>query len=379
MSSHDSMHEDKGTIENQFYRASFDLWTGAMNSLVMKENNWEVLAHPGNVVAREHDGGDFWELYGTLNGGRFTAMKKEITRPRPGYTEWSNDSVGGSGVAFDGPVFSEFHVAHPFGKNHFATRVRMYNGLRRIDINTELENQEEFVRYRAVFPTSIPNGKATDEIAFGAIERPERVELPAQNWSDWGDGSKGLALLNRGLPGNNVDSGDMMLSLMRSARLISYGYIGGLEPGVGSDTGLGIGKKYTLDYALLPHSGDWRGAEVWRAGLEFNNPLLARTVAPHAGELPKRWGMLEISADDVVASALKPGRDGTAVLRVYEAGGQAVHGAKVNFHFPISDAHEANLIEDNGAAIASSGDALTFDIKPFEIRTFKFRVAKAKP
>ncbi len=136
-----------------------------MTSLVMKENNWETLARPGNVVAREHDGGDFWELYGTLNGGRFTAMKKEIPLPRPGYTEWSSDFVGGSGTAADGPVFSEFHITHPFGKNQFGTRVRLYNGLRRIDISTEIENQEEFVRYRAVFPTSIPNGKATEEIA----------------------------------------------------------------------------------------------------------------------------------------------------------------------------------------------------------------------
>ncbi len=113
-----------------------------------------------------------------------------------------------------------------------------------------------------------------------------------------------------------------MLSLMRSARLISYGFIGGLEPGVGSDTGLGIGQKYTLNYAVVPHNGDWRAAQLWRDGLEFNNPLIARTEAPHKGQLPKRWGMLNVSADDVVASALKPGRDGTAVLRVYEAGGQ---------------------------------------------------------
>jgi alpha-mannosidase len=97
-------------------------------------------------------------------------------------------------------------------------------------------------------------------------------------------------------------------------------------------------------------------------------------VAPHRGVLPKRWGILEVSADDVVASALKAGRDGTTVLRVYEAGGQAASGVRVNFHVPIAEAREADLIEDAGANIASSGDALVFDLKPFEIRTFKFRV-----
>ncbi len=369
---HRSMHEDRGEIENEFYRAAFNLWTGEMTSLVLKENSWEVLASPGNVVAREYDGGDFWELYGTLNGGRLTKMTKEILPPRAGYTQWSSESVGGSGLTSSGPVFSEFRIAHPFGKNQFATRVRMYNGLRRIDISTDLVNQEEFVRYRVVFPSSLPKGQATEEIAFGAIERQQRQELPAQNWIDYGDGGKGLALINRGLPGNNVADGKLMLSLMRSARLISYGFVGGYEPGVGSDTGLGIGRKYTLDYALVPHTGDWRAALPWRAGLEFNNPLIAQSVAPHHGELPPRWGMLDVSQDGVVTSALKPGRNGTAVLRVYEAAGKHAQHVRVTFHAAIAQARNANLIEDAGEELPLEHDSIVFDLHPFEIRTFQF-------
>jgi alpha-mannosidase len=376
---HRSSHEDRATIENQFYKATFNLWTGEMTSLVVKENNWEVLARPGNVVAREHDGGDFWELYGTLNGGRLTAMKKEILPPRPGYTEWSSDFVGGNGTAAEGPVFSEFSISHPLGKNHFGTRVRLYNGLRRIDISTELLNQEEFVRYRVVFPTSIANGKINEEIPFGTIERPERQEFPAQNWSDYSDGSRGLALLNRGLPGNNIAGGELMLSLMRSTRLISYGYIGGFEPGVGSDTALGIGRRYTLEYALVPHTGDWRGAAPWRAGLEFNNPLITRMVAPHRGILPVRWGMLDVSNERIVTSALKPGKNGTAVLRVYEASGQPARGVSVSLKAHITDVREANLVEDPGVPLSAKADGFTFDLRPFEIRTFRFRVQARPP
>jgi alpha-mannosidase len=369
---HRSMHEDSGAIENEFYRASFDLWTGQMTSLVLKENQWEALSAPGNVVAREHDGGDFWELYGTLNGGRLTAMKKEIPPPRAAYTQWSRDFVGGSGIASSGPVFSEFRIAHPLGKNQFATRVRMYQGLRRIDISTELLNQEEFVRYRVVFPTSVRNGKAVHEIPFGAIERAERQEFPAQNWIDYSDGERGVALINRGVPGNNVADGKLMLSLMRSTRLISYGYIGGFEPGVGSDTGLGIGKKYTLDYAVLPHRGNWQDAAPWRAGLELNNPLIAMPVAPHTGELPAKWSLLESSHSNVVVSALKPGRNGMAVLRVYEAAGKPVHNASVKLRVAISRLQEANLIEDTLRDLETRNDGFSFDLKPYEIRTFKF-------
>jgi alpha-mannosidase len=375
---YNTTRDDKGSIENEFYRATFNLWTGEMTSLLLKESNWEALANPGNVIAREYDGGDFWELYGTLNGARFTAMKKEISVPRPAYTQWSSDFVGGSGAISSGAVFSEFQIRHPLGKNQFATRVRVYNGLRRVEIRTELVNQEEFVRYRAAFPTTIRNGKVMEEIPFGAIERPQRQEFPAQNWIDYSDGEHGVSLINEGIPGNNVADGQLMLSLMRSARLISYGFIGGYEPGVGSDTGLGIGKNYTLAYAVVPHSGDWRTSAPWRTGMEFNNPLIARTSASHSGDLPARWGLVDVSNDNVVTSALKPSKDGTVVLRIYDASGKPSSGVRANWRVPISQVHETNLIEDTGDRIDAQPEGFTFDLKPYEIKSFKLSL-KAIP
>ena len=89
-----------------------------------------------------------------------------------------------------------------------------------------------------MFPTTIKNGKIVHEIPFGSIERPNGIEFPAQNWADYSDGTNGLAILNRGLPGNLTSESTMMVSLMRSARIASYGYGGGYERGMSSDTGL---------------------------------------------------------------------------------------------------------------------------------------------
>jgi alpha-mannosidase len=375
-SAHDTTREDHGDLENEFYRVSFNLWNGDMTSLKLKQDNWESLAGPGNVVAREYDGGDFWELYGTLNGGRFTSMKRPILPPRLEYTQWSSDFVGGGGSIHSGPVFSEFRITHPLGKNQFATRVRVYRGLQRIDIRTELTNQEEFVRYRALFPTTIHNGTAMHEIPFGAIERPAQQEFPAQNWIDYSDGRHGLALINQGLPGNNVADGKLMLSLMRSARLISYGYIGGYEPGVGSDTGLGVGKHFESNYAIIPHAGDWRAARPWRAGLEFNQPLIVRTLDAHNGVLPARWGLVDVPAEDVVISALKPSSGGGAVMRVYEAAGQAPAGVRVNWSADVEAVQETNLIEDDGQRVTAERRNFTFDLKPYEIKTFRVTLAR---
>ncbi len=370
--------DDFGAMENEFYKATVNLWTGEITSLVLKRNHWEVLSKPGNVVAREEDRGDFWELYGTLAAGRLTNEKRPIGLPRPDATQWSNNYIGGGGEVTPGPVVTQFSSSHPFGKNQFDTTIRMYPGIQRIDIHTEIVNMEPSVRYRVLFPTTIHDGTNTQEIAFGAIERPLHQEFPAQNWADYSFGGRGLAVLNRGLPGNNVTDDTMMVSLLRSTRLEVYGADdSGFDPAKASesDTALELGKRIAHDYALVPHAGSWQDAQIFRAGLEFNNPLVARNVDAHAGAMPKQWALLQISAPDVVVSALKPSRDSEIALRVYEAAGHAVQHAEVHFALPLASAREANLIEDPGRELQSKGNTISFDLHPYEIKTFRLRFA----
>lgn len=368
---------DVGTMENEFYKATVNLWSGEMTSLILKKNQWEVLSKPGNIVAKEEDRGDFWELYGTLAGDRLTSEKRLIGLPRPDATQWSNNYIGGGTDVTPGPVMTQFASSHPFGKNQFETRVRMYPGIQRIDIHTEIVNEEPMVRYRVLFPTTIHDGTNTNEIAFGAVVRPMHQEFPAQNWADYSAGGHGLTILNRGLPGNNVTDDTMMVSLLRSTRLEVYGADdSGFDPAKASesDTALEIGKHISHDYALVPHDGSWQDAQVYRSGLEFNNPLVARNIDAHAGSMSKTWGLLKVSEPDVVVSALKPSRDGEIALRVYEAAGQVVHHATIHFALPLSSARDANLIEDPAKTVQISGNAISFDLHPYEIKTFRLKL-----
>ena len=372
-----SMHHDTGSIQNEYYRAAFDLWTGEMTGLLVKSDSgdWEALGgHSANVVTREQDGGDFWELYGTLNGARLTAMNRKQGLPPSHTSHFSSENVGGNGVTRQGAVFSEFSISHPFGEGSFATIVRLYPGIRRVDIKTRILNNDKFVRYRVLFPTSIKRGRRFDEIPFGAIERPAEQEFPAQNWTDWSDGTRGVALINHGLPGNNVADGTLILSLMRSARITAYPFFGGYEPGVSSDLGLELGVERTFDYALMPHMGDNGQPEVCRAGLEFNNPLIVRTVPRHPATLPGRWGLLDVSAPNVITSALKPGQSGGLVLRVYEAGNRRTEGVKIKIQPGVASASEANLLEDATRKLELRDNTLVFDLGPFQIKTFKLEL-----
>jgi alpha-mannosidase len=365
---------DEPVLENEHYRLEFNPAGGAMTRLLVKSNNWEALRGPGNVVVREEDRGDLWEPYKPLDGGSRIAMKTQLAVPQPGQGVFSNEQTDPLGTVTRGPVVSEFKISHAFGaQGTFATTVRLYANLRRIDIRTRILNQDQFVRYRVLFPTAIQGGQSVHEIPFGSIQRPAAIEFPAQNWIDYGNGQQGVALLNRGLPGNTVADGTMMLSLLRSTRIVAYGFGGGYEPGMSSDSGLQLGKEFTFDYALVPHAGDWRQATIYREGLEFNQPLLACALAPHPGELPNRWGLLEIAPRNVVLTALKPGPDGTAVLRVYEADGVPTQ-ATIRLSAPIVAAEEVNLMEDSGPQRPVTDNALRFDLRAFEIKTFKLRL-----
>ena len=371
-------HVDSGSIENQFYRATFDMWTGAMTALELKSpsGNWQALGdRPANVVACEQDGGDSWELYGSLNGARFTAETRTSGLPEHDRSHFSNEWVGGGGELSSGPVFSEFHVYHTLGANNYSTRVRLYTGVQRIDLETTIVNNDKFVRYRLLFPTSIQNGHRFDEIPFGALERPERHELPAQNWIDYGDGKHGLALLNIGLPGSNVSDGTLLLSLMRSARISDYQVSGVDDLASSSNLGLELGQSRTFHYALVPHSGSWQDARVFRAGLEFNHPLLVRPLNQHPGKLLSKWGLLDISAPNVVLSALMPAEDGNGVIvRVYEAAGQAAADVKIHFSSTVQAASEVNLMEDKLKSATVENNTIRLDLRPFEIKTFRLQM-----
>jgi alpha-mannosidase len=364
-------------METSRYRISHDLSTGAIKSLRLKPDDWEVFAGPANVVARHEDRGDLWEPYRGLDGGSKIAMTTRQDIPEHGKARFSHEFRGQPGTIRSGPVFSEFQVAHALDSGRYAAVVRLYADLPRIECQLELVNNEKYVRYHALFPTSIKGGRSVHEIPFGAIERPEGIEFPAQNWVDYGNSQRGLALLNAGTPGNVQTDGTMMLSVLRAHTLGAYGFGGGYEPGMSSDSGFQLGKVRTMRYALFPHAGSWKEAGVFRQGLEFNHPLIARPVVPHNGVLPPRLGFLEISAPNVVVSDLKPAREGALALRVYEATGKSTPGVTIRPRSRVAAAREANLLEDPGRPLSVAENAVWFDLHPYEIKTVVFQLEPA--
>ena len=75
-------------------------------------------------------------------------------------------------------------------------------------------------------------------------------------------------------------------------------------------------------------------------------------------------------------SAVKPSRDGSIAVRVYEPTGAAAAGLRLRFSIPLAAARDANLMEDPGRALAIRDNGFSFDLRPFEIKTFVIELGR---
>ena len=370
-------------IENETIRVELDSWTGAIRSLVHKPTGWEAVdpAKPwaGSVV-RELDNGNFWEYNGHCKGDALTPMLRLHPVPEEGDVRAAfSHHYGGDGRVVAGRARIEFRIDFAFGSGYIRHRVRLYARLGRVEIRTHLINEEERVRYRMAFPTTISGGAMVQEIPFGAIERPEG-EMPAQTWMDYGNGANGLALLNRGLPGNGVEGDIATVALLKCTSLKEgYGEIGGFSKSTKTTDGYEKGVEHQFDVAAVPHGGGWRDAELVRRGAEFNRPLLAVKPGVHDGALGTRGSFWNVDSANVVLSAVIAS-DGAVVVRVYEAHGVPVENVVLGSRWRVVSAEAVDLIdrpdgEASPVTVGADGQSIEFGIGAWQIRSFRLTLA----
>jgi len=129
--------------------------------------------------------------------------------------------------------------------------------------------------------------------------------------------------------------------------------------------------QHSFTYSLFPHAGDWRNAESARRAWEMNDKLVSFKLKNGPGEAGLRGSFLKIDKDHVMLSALKMAEDGEGIIiRVYEDQNRRGRCSITFFKEPKSALECDPFEKEIGNAEIMSG-ALQFDIKPFEIRTFR--------
>ncbi len=195
-----------------------------------------------------------------------------------------------------------------------------------------------------------------------------------------------VAVLNRGLPGFNVEpDGSLYLSLMRSCS--------GWPSGVWIDPprrAVPDGSNFqfqhwthSFEYAIVGGAGDWRTAGLVEAGHDYNNPLIARSLEAHPGELATTASLVQVEPASVVCTAVKPAGNPLArmatpdldpsdglVLRLYESSGRATD-AEIRCSWPLGDVEVTGVTEESSRPVRTDGGRIVVHLEPFEIVTVR--------
>ena len=266
-----------------------------------------------------------------------------------------------------GPLRGTLRLTWRYQNSLLTQRLTLYRDNPRIDFRTTVDWSEAQTLLKVAFQVDVRSTRATYDIQFGQIERPThwntswdwaRFEVSAHKWADLSEGNYGVALLNDCKYGYDIRDNVMRLTLIKSA----------IRPDPLADKG-----RHEFTYSLLPHQGDWRTGGVVQAGYDLNVPLLATTVEAHPdSHLPASFGLMTVDQENVVVETVKRAEDDDAwVVRVYETMQYRSRGVRLSFGQPVRRVQECNLVEQEVQNIPFDRDGLTFDLAPYEIKTFK--------
>ncbi|MFJ6700368.1 alpha-mannosidase [Streptomyces sp. NPDC091272] len=282
-----------------------------------------------------------------------------------------------------GPVPSEeseegvaaVRVVRSFGASRATQVLSLRPGSRRLDIDTEVDWHETEKFLKLAFPLDVHAERYASETQFGHFHRAthtntswEAAKFEACNhrFVHMEEPGWGVALVTDSTYGHDVtrtvrdgaeeDGGTtttLRASLLRAPRF----------PDPETDQGV-----HRFRHSLVPGAtiGD-AVREGWRVNLPERALSGAGEVAP----------LVSLDDDAVVVTALKLADDGSGdvVVRFHEANGGRAR-ALLTPGFPASDVVATDLLErplDGAEPVAVDGGGVPVELRPFELRTLRFR------
>lgn len=270
------------------------------------------------------------------------------------------------------PLKAVLKLVRPFLDSTITQWITMYAHTPRIDIHNEIDWKEKQILLKVAFPVDIHAEKATYDIQLGNVERPThwntswdtaKFEVCGHKWADLSEYGYGVSILNDCKYGHDIKGNLMRLTLLKSA----------ISPNEDADR-----EVHRFTYALLPHAHDFRQGGVVQAAYFLNQPLTASLLEKQVGgSLPGQVSFASVNADNVVMEVVKKSEyTDELVLRVHECYNKRTQ-ASISTYLPISSVCECDLEEREVLEeLEANGNSFTFEIKPFEIKTFKINLGK---
>lgn len=340
-----------GTLDTPFYAVAFDE-AGRITSLYDKAARREIV-QAGRALNSLYSAEDL-PLY--WDGFDIDPYYRDVIK--------DEDRLTSRKIIADGPLFLTYRSTYKIGRRSTLTQdTTFYAHTRRIDFRTEVDWHERHLLLKTGFAIDVHSPVWRNEIQFGHVVRNRhantaydqaRFEVYAHKWVDVSESTYGVALLNDCKYGHDCLDDMISLTLLRS--------VGGVnEKG---DEG-----AHHFTYALLPHDGPFSARDVVREAYALNVPLLPQRVKARGTAASEVF--CAVSHPNVVLETVKKAEeDDAVVVRVYEAEHGRVH-ASLLFERPLAKVVESDLLEREENLVEVEDTAFSFEIRPFEVKTFK--------
>ncbi len=341
-------------LENRFFSIIIDQ-KGTISSFYDKLNRREVLqpGERGNKLQAFEDKPMNWDNWD------IDIYYQE--------KEWEIDQVEAVTVIEAGPVRAGIQITKRFQNSIIIQKIYIYEDIARVDFDIYIDWKEDQILLKAAFPVDVHSDKATYDIQFGNVERPThwntswdwaRFEVCAHKWADLSEDGFGVSLLNDCKYGYDIKDGNMRLTLLKS----------GNYPNPDADREI-----HHFVYSLYPHAGDWREGKTVPMAYSLNVPLHAKLENAHPASLPPRLSLFELDQENAILETVKKAEDSEAlVVRIYECYNKRSK-VRLTSYQPFSEAWECDLLENDLRQLELEEGCLEIELKPYELKTFKFK------
>ena len=367
-------------MENEFYRVTLDPKTGAVKSIFDKDAGHEL-------VDAESDYGLGELVY--VSGGEGTyAVHSDLNLPAPKFTTHRPTAIGLGHI--NGPVFAEItSKARAEKLPKITLRIRLYQGLKRLDLDCELDKEETTAK-EALY-VAFPFALAVEKGGLW-LEYPDTITEPlkdqhasacrdwysVQRWLAASDGGATVVLSPLDTPlftlgGMTGSTWPRQLSLKR-AHVFAYA----MNNYWHTNYKAGQGGRHVFRFSLTSARGAFSKPAAVREGWEmFCPPVAQRGQGPHKPALSaaaKALVSLEPASLPLMAFKQAEAEDGF-IFRACDFSG-AAGTLKLTLPRPAMETLSCDLVEANARTQTQGrGATITLPVKAFSPVTLKVRFA----
>jgi len=259
----------------------------------------------------------------------------------------------------NGTLRAVIRFRYVYRKSSFIQDMVLYSKSRRIDFITKADWQESHRLLKVGFETAIRTTKATYDIQYGHIERPNhrntswdvaRFEVVGHKWGDLSESNYGVSLLNNCKYGYSALGNTITLSLLKSGKF----------PDTQADMG-----EHEFIYALLPHVGAVTDGDTIEQATMLNLPV--RVMPGNAG---RALCPIRTNSNALIVDAVKAAEDGGGIIiRMHECRG-GHQSVRMETEIPVNEIIECNILEHSMGTVYQP-DSWDTVWHPFEIKTFR--------